>query len=160
MLINTILDHEYAIDVTEEEEEQHSSPFPFADPETLAKLKDLEKQAVIAAEAKEFTAAIEILSTIINESPFYASAYNNRAQVYRMQGGMEKALEDLEMAILYGTGNGSILKQAYTHCAVIKKKLGDDLGAEEDFAKGAQLGNGAYSRSYCILNYPPNLLSE
>ena len=34
-----------------------------------------------------------------------------------------------------------MLKQAYTQRAVIKKKQGDESGADRDFAMGAQHGN-------------------
>lgn len=72
-----------------------------------------------------------------------ASAYNNRAQVFRILDKDDEALLDIENAIELGTTGSSrnVLKQAYTQRAVIKKKQGDKYGADRDFAMGAQHGN-------------------
>ena len=53
--------------------------------ESLASLKSLEVLAIRAAESGDAVKALSLLSQAIAQEPKYASAYNNRAQVYRMQ---------------------------------------------------------------------------
>jgi tetratricopeptide (TPR) repeat protein len=103
------------------------------------KIKQKENDAILLAESKDYECALSTLTVIIEEYPYYGSAYNNRAQVYRIMGNENSALVDIEKAIEYG--DGSVLKQAYTQRAIIKKKVGDEQGAELDFQKGAQYGN-------------------
>ena len=57
-------------------------------------------------------------------------------------------MEDLEKAIMYATARSevSVLGQAYTQRAIIRKTRGDVAGSDEDFRLGAQAGNGM-----CIL---------
>ncbi|KAJ1933341.1 hypothetical protein EC988_009152, partial [Linderina pennispora] len=69
----------------------------------------------------------------------YASAYNNRAQAYRLEGKEDLALQDLNSAIKHGTGE--ILGQAFTQKAVILRAHGDQDGAFYNFSQGAKHGN-------------------
>ncbi|KAK6539930.1 hypothetical protein TWF694_008765 [Orbilia ellipsospora] len=86
---------------------------------TLTSLRSSEILAIRAAEAGDTQKALNLLSSAIDSSPTYCSAYNNRAQVYRMTiavndpAGMDnlfassqttresvlKAYKDLTMAI-------------------------------------------------------------
>ncbi|KAI8902505.1 TPR repeat protein 36 [Globomyces pollinis-pini] len=109
------------------------------DSEQLMQLKQLEIEAVDATNNNDFVTALNLLSKAIDLNSNYASAYNNRAQVYRIQNKIDEALVDIELAIKLG-GNDT-LRQAYTQRAIIKKSRGDIKGSDEDFAKGAQYGN-------------------
>jgi len=87
---------------------------------------------------KQLTEAIDLV-------PNYASAYNNRAQAYRLKENYEAALNDLNKAIdlsvsaMKTTNNGqqrekerTVLKQALAQRVAVKKKQGDLAGSEED----------------------------
>lgn len=92
-----------------------------------------------------------MLSEAIDLVPNYASAYNNRAQAYRLKENYEAALNDLNKAIdlssaAMQTGNGqqrekerTVLKQALAQRVAVKKKQGDMTGAEEDRKRLAEL---------------------
>ncbi|KAG0296801.1 Tetratricopeptide repeat protein 36 [Dissophora globulifera] len=111
------------------------------EPEMLKNLKALEAEAVMLAERDDINGAIAKFTEAITLCPTYASAYNNRAQAYRIQENTKAALEDLDKAIEHGNGQPSILKQAYTQRGVIKKLAGDKNGAQLDFERGARYGN-------------------
>ena len=51
------------------------------DSDAVQRAKDLEVQAVRAAEEGNLEDALELLTRAVNEAPNYASPYNNRAQV-------------------------------------------------------------------------------
>ena len=50
----------------------------------VEKAKDFEKQGVILAESGDLEKALNLFNEAINESPTWASAYNNKAQVLRL----------------------------------------------------------------------------
>ena len=56
------------------------------DLEILSKVKQLEIEGVNAAEAGDMEKSLQILNNAINLAPKYASSYNNRAQLHRIQG--------------------------------------------------------------------------
>lgn len=49
----------------------------------------LEAEAIQLAEQKEYQMSIELFSEAIQLHPSRANTYNNRAQVYRLHGGMD-----------------------------------------------------------------------
>jgi tetratricopeptide (TPR) repeat protein len=102
----------------------------------LIKLKQLEVEAILASQTN-IEKGLELISKAIELHPKYASAYNNRAQLFRLKNQYQNALEDLDRAVEYG--DFQVLKQAYTHRAIVKQKLG--LAHQQDFEKGAQFGN-------------------
>jgi tetratricopeptide (TPR) repeat protein len=105
-------------------------------------LESLEKQAVQAAEKNDLDQALNLFNECITIEPNYASAYNNRAQLYRMQNEVEKAIADLDKVIGdVGTGQPKVLRQAYTQRAILKRQQGDLSASREDFEMGAKLGN-------------------
>ncbi|KAI8826682.1 uncharacterized protein EV422DRAFT_6208 [Fimicolochytrium jonesii] len=123
-------------------ETQQGQPAPRSfSPTLLTQLKKLEAEAVQLAEEKDVKGAIQKLDECIRLEPGYASAYNNRAQAYRLEGDVDKALADLAKAIELGEGDPVVLKQAYTQRAVIRKDKGDVNGSDSDFAQGARYGN-------------------
>ncbi|PVU86320.1 hypothetical protein BB560_006757 [Smittium megazygosporum] len=106
-------------------------------PEILQK----EKEAVKLAEEGNLEEARDMLSQIIKEHPRYASAYNNRAQVYRLLKDDQSTLADLDKAILEGKSNIHVLSQAYTQRAIVKRSIGDENGCLSDYTIAAELGN-------------------
>lgn len=112
----------------------------------LLKAKKLEVDAVTSAEknTENLDETIKLLTQAIELVPDYASAYNNRAQAYRLKENYDAALIDLNKAIELSsaamqTSNGqqrekerSVLKQALAQRVALKKKQGDVAGAEED----------------------------
>jgi hypothetical protein len=136
------------------------------DPELLDKAKLDERSAISCAESDPVK-ALDILSNLIESCPFYASAYNNRAQVKMIiagreekdscsgDGGVEAVMGDLDLALKYGVGLPIVLGNffltsesgnAYSQRALIKRKDGDLQGAELDFQAGARNGN-AFAKS-------------
>ncbi|KAI7868954.1 hypothetical protein BDF14DRAFT_1789720 [Spinellus fusiger] len=111
------------------------------DPTLLAQLKQMEEEAVANAEKNNTDAALSLLSECIRIEPTYASAYNNRAQVYRMMNKEDLALEDLNKVIEIAQDQPKVLRQAYTQRAILKRHQGDLQGSQQDFAKGARYGN-------------------
>ncbi|KAJ1989915.1 hypothetical protein H4R33_001913 [Dimargaris cristalligena] len=111
-------------------------------PETmLAGLKKREVEGVALAEKDDLDGALLHFSAVISQCAKYASAYNNRAQVYRLQNQYDAALDDLAMALKYSNGDPKVLKQAYTQRAIIKRARGDTDGAFYDFELGGKYGN-------------------
>ncbi|KAF9917582.1 Tetratricopeptide repeat protein 36, partial [Linnemannia zychae] len=94
----------------ETEKMLHSEPI-IIEPELLKKLKNLEAEAILLAEKDDIDGAIAKLTEVINLAPSYASAYNNRAQAYRIQNNDDAALQDLDKAIEHANGQAPILKQ-------------------------------------------------
>ncbi|KAG0270866.1 Tetratricopeptide repeat protein 36 [Linnemannia exigua] len=118
----------------------HAEPVVI-EPEMLAKLKGLETEAILLAEKDDIDGAIAKFSEAITLCPNYASAYNNRAQAYRIQNNDTAAIQDLDKAIEHAGGQIPILKQAYTQRGIIKKARGQKEAAQADFERGARYGN-------------------
>ncbi|KAJ2525341.1 hypothetical protein GGI11_000092 [Coemansia sp. RSA 2049] len=110
----------------------------------LESLKARERQAVRLAETGGVSEAVDQLSTIIDDCPFYASAYNNRAQANRLLGSSADAiLADLELAIRFANPDNSdgVLGQAYTQKGIVYRALGNQDEAFNSFSMGAKYGN-------------------
>ncbi|KAJ2478368.1 hypothetical protein IWW56_003755 [Coemansia sp. RSA 2131] len=111
------------------------------DETTLAELKQREIQAIAAAEQGQVDDAIKQLTDIIVEYPSYASAYNNRAQAYRLQSASSSmVIADLDCAIKCAHDDQT-LGQAYTQKAIVLKALGNQDDAFFNFSQGAKCGN-------------------
>ncbi|GAA5802506.1 hypothetical protein EDC94DRAFT_392074 [Helicostylum pulchrum] len=132
-----------------------SKPKYIISPEVIARLEALEKEAVSLVEKEENSEkALELLNQCIEIESKYPSAYNNRAQLYRLGDNLDGALLDLNYVIEdIGQGQPKILKQAYTQRAIIKKQQGDLEGSRKDFAEGAKLGNPV-ARSFAVSENP------
>jgi tetratricopeptide (TPR) repeat protein len=107
----------------------------------LMQLKQHEQDGLAFAEQEDFASAINSFTKAIKLYPEYASAFNNRAQAYRLAGRNEDAMRDLELAIKFGQDFPSTLRQAYTQRAALHRKNGDFKAAERDLELGAQFGN-------------------
>ncbi|KND02660.1 uncharacterized protein SPPG_01746 [Spizellomyces punctatus DAOM BR117] len=140
-ILNLIFNPDSGLALDDEPLLGNATTLPAIDSMTLTRLKMIEQEAVILAEHNDLVGSIDKLNECISLCPEYASAYNNRAQAFRLKGQVKEALEDLERALEYGVGNASVLKQAYTQRAIIRKSQGDAAGAESDFAQGARYGN-------------------
>ncbi|KAJ1878706.1 hypothetical protein LPJ57_003260 [Coemansia sp. RSA 486] len=143
-LSGTFKPHDYS--KTEETDTDTTSPINVnknkhpVSPQLKSKLQSLERQAIQAAETGNLTLALTRLTDILDTHPYYASAYNNRAQVYRLIGTMDKALQDLDKAIEHAQEE-SVLGQAYTQKAIMLRSKGDQDGAYYNFSMGARYGN-------------------
>lgn len=102
----------------------------------LPQVQELEKEGVKLAEEDQLDEALDKLSQAITICDYYASVYNNRAQVYRLKNDLERAIADLDNAMKYGVGQPKVLRQAYTQRAIIRKQQGDIAGAQADFERG------------------------
>eukprot|EP01102_Stenamoeba_stenopodia_P000554 TRINITY_DN10546_c0_g1_i1.p1 TRINITY_DN10546_c0_g1~~TRINITY_DN10546_c0_g1_i1.p1 ORF type:complete len:202 (-),score=52.95 TRINITY_DN10546_c0_g1_i1:178-783(-) len=119
----------------------------------LLKAKKLEVDAVSVAEkdASNLDETIKLLSEAISMVPNYASAYNNRAQAYRLKENFDAALEDLNKAIDLASAamkssdgqqrekERTVLKQALAQRVALRKRKDDTEGAEEDRKRLAEL---------------------
>ncbi|KAJ2846214.1 hypothetical protein IWW36_004455 [Coemansia brasiliensis] len=122
--------------------ESTESPKPSAyGSDIIAQLKQREVHAIATAESGKIEDAIKELSDIIAEYPEYASAYNNRAQAYRLTNASSSTIiADLDTAIKCASDNQT-LGQAYTQKAIVLKAEGDQDGAFHNFSQGAKYGN-------------------
>ncbi|KAJ2787669.1 hypothetical protein GGI15_000559 [Coemansia interrupta] len=119
--------------------EANKAMFPI-DSAHLLKLRSGEIQAIRTAESGDLQAGIDQLSQVISDCPHYASAYNNRAQAYRLQNNDAQALADLDQAIRYAQDR-TTLGQAFTQKAIILRAQGDQDAAYYNFSQGAKCGN-------------------
>lgn len=115
------------------------------DPSLLDKVKSMEKEAVIDAEAGRLSLSLERLDEGIKLVPMKASLYNNRAQVYQLAGRSEDAMADVEEAIRLSKGKGIVAMNAHTQRAVIRiKEKGfhqTNQEAIQDLKMAASLGS-------------------
>ena len=107
----------------------------------VSRAKELELEAVKAAESGRLPDALELLNRAVEVAPGYASPYNNRAQVYQLQKQVELAMVDLERAIELSGGRGKAGEQAFVQRGIIWRLKGEDDKAIEDFKKAAKLGS-------------------
>ncbi|KAJ1650599.1 hypothetical protein IWQ61_008641 [Dispira simplex] len=114
------------------------SPLPT---DLITALKGKEVDGVRLAEQDDLEGAHQVFTKIIHTCETYASAYNNRAQVYRLQGHLDLAFADLAQAIRYSRGDSTVLKQAYSQRGIIRKAQGDSEGAFADLELGGKYGN-------------------
>uniref|UniRef100_H2Z4S6 Tetratricopeptide repeat protein 36 n=1 Tax=Ciona savignyi TaxID=51511 RepID=H2Z4S6_CIOSA len=111
------------------------------DKETLSVVKNLEKNGVKLAEEKKFGDAMKLFDEAIDTLPLRASGFNNRAQVKRLMGNVDGALDDLNKAIELSKGRGKAGELALVQRGMIKKLKGEKESAFDDFKQAADLGN-------------------
>ena len=107
----------------------------------VPRAKELEVEAVKAAESGRLADALELLNRAVEVAPRYASPYNNRAQVYQLQKQVDLAMADLDRAIELSDGRGKAGEQAFVQRGMIWRLKGADEKALEDFKKAAKLGS-------------------
>lgn len=111
------------------------------DPSLLSEVQSLEIRAIATAEANQYDEALQLLTQCIERCPEYASAYNNRAQVYQLLKQPDAAMKDCNTAIERARGDRHVLRQAYTQRALLHRTKGDDAAALSDYQKGGEYGN-------------------
>merc|ERR1711892_194706 len=107
-----------------------------------AKVKELESEAVKAAEAGDIKKALEIFDKVVSIAPDRPSSYNNRAQALRLAGRPDSALKDLDKAIQLSEGKGRSGSAALCQRGVLHRKEGRDDDALTDFKAAADEGSG------------------
>eukprot|EP00088_Acartia_fossae_P068819 TRINITY_DN8803_c0_g1_i1.p1 TRINITY_DN8803_c0_g1~~TRINITY_DN8803_c0_g1_i1.p1 ORF type:complete len:198 (-),score=52.48 TRINITY_DN8803_c0_g1_i1:70-663(-) len=112
-------------------------------------VKDVELEGMMTAENGNIDGAIQIFTQIIEENKNYASAYNNRAQAYRLKADTNRALGDLEAALRLSGGKGKVAARAFCQRGMINRKFGHDDSAIEDFKAAADLGS-AFAKSMLV----------
>ncbi|CAI4231374.1 unnamed protein product [Auanema sp. JU1783] len=114
--------------------------------------KKTEVLGVKEAEAGNIDKSVELFTQAIELCPVNPSAYNNRAQSFRLQNRNEDALKDLEEAIRLSNSNGKSGCQALVQRALLHKRLGNDDAAREDFQTAADLGSSFAKMQLVALN--------
>jgi len=71
------------------------------------------------AEAGKYDESLAEFNKAIAVAPNLASLYNNRAQLYRLQGRNEEALSDIETALQLSGGKGKTAMQVGIYYFVI-----------------------------------------
>ncbi|CAB3404366.1 unnamed protein product [Caenorhabditis bovis] len=112
----------------------------------------LEQQGVILAEGGKIDEAIEIFTKAIEKCEINPSAYNNRAQAYRMQKKPNEAMNDLNEALRLSPAKSKIACQAYVQRASIYRLQDENEKAREDFQKAADLGSSFARMQLVALN--------
>eukprot|EP00092_Neocalanus_flemingeri_P021597 GFUD01023427.1.p1 GENE.GFUD01023427.1~~GFUD01023427.1.p1 ORF type:complete len:195 (+),score=75.96 GFUD01023427.1:91-675(+) len=105
-------------------------------------IKDLESQAVKAAEAGDIKKALQLFDKVVSLAPDRPSSYNNRAQAFRLVGRPDSALKDLDKAIQLSEGKGRSGSAALCQRGVLHRKEGRDDDAITDFKAAAAEGSG------------------
>jgi len=112
-----------------------------SDSEEVKMAKECEKRGVKYAEAGDTEAALEMFHSAISASPSWASAYNNRAQAFRLLRRDEDAMNDLHEAIKLSQGEGKAATQAYCQRAMLYQVTGKSQEAKDDWKSAADLGS-------------------
>ncbi|XP_063293111.1 tetratricopeptide repeat protein 36 [Pelobates fuscus] len=118
-------------------------------PALLEQVQTLEKHGVEAAESGELEAALQRFNEAIVLLPEWASAYNNRAQVLRLQGDVIGAVRDLDQALELSGGKGLVGRQALVQRGLILLLQGNHEAARKDLQNAAQEGS-AYAKQLLI----------
>ncbi|WP_027087449.1 tetratricopeptide repeat protein [Cohnella panacarvi] len=90
----------------------------------------LNNQANLLAAKKDWNGAIDILSRVIDQDPYYADYYFNRGNYYSYCGRMDEALADYDLAIRYGPP----LPAVYYNRAGVLNRLGETDRAIADYS--------------------------
>ncbi|KAM8853795.1 tetratricopeptide repeat protein 36 [Synchiropus picturatus] len=123
------------------------------DTDLLEQVKELEVRGVTAAEAGDPEAALRLFGQAARILPRRASAYNNRAQVLRLQGDTAGALEDLDRAVSLSGGAGRTACQALVQRGLLHRLASQDDKARADFESAAALGS-QFARQQAVLLNP------
>ncbi|XP_013381584.1 tetratricopeptide repeat protein 36-like [Lingula anatina] len=135
-----------------EDAEQSTQEEVISNTEAVHQARELEVRGVEAAERGDITRALELFNEAVLTAPNWASGYNNRAQVLRLKGDTEGALQDLDKALELSSGTGKAACQAYTQRGLIRRLEGDDEGALADFKAAADLGSQFAKHQLVIMN--------
>ncbi|XP_057380508.1 tetratricopeptide repeat protein 36-like isoform X2 [Daphnia carinata] len=123
------------------------------DSEAVKTTKEFEKQGVIFAESGRMDQALEMFGKAVECSPMWASAYNNRAQAFRLLKRNEEAMKDLDMAIQLSNGKGKAACQAYCQRAMLNHYTGNEELAFKDWECASNLGSN-FAKNQLIQKNP------
>ncbi|XP_066936319.1 tetratricopeptide repeat protein 36 homolog [Clytia hemisphaerica] len=115
-------------------------------------IKKIEIAAVNNAQKGDFEESLSQFNEVLKLAPSYASGYNNRAQLFRLKGENESAMNDLNKAIELSQGKGYAASQAFVQRALISRLNKDNETALEDFQKAAKLGNAFAKQQITEMN--------
>ena len=122
-MLNSILNPnlplgEGIFDPEEEFPDRHEEGIPEDD-----KVKELDTEAVKAAEAGHLDTALRLFDEAVSLAPSRPASYNNRAQCLRLLGRPEAALRDLDTAVSLSRGRGQAGAAALCQRGVIHRKV-------------------------------------
>jgi len=123
---------------TEESKIPDRDPVPQTDQEKNA--DKLRLEAIKLAEQNRFPEAMKLFGDAIALAPTMASLYNDRAQLSRLVGENEMALDDINKAIQFSNSQGKTAVQAYTQRAMLHMLNKDEERARLDFERASSLG--------------------
>ncbi|XP_068699325.1 tetratricopeptide repeat protein 36 homolog [Montipora foliosa] len=121
--------------------------------EDSKKAKDLEKLGIEKAEQGDLEGALECFNEACEICPTRSSCFNNRAQLWRLNGDVSHAIEDLNKAIDLSRDSGAAAAQAYTQRGLIHRLKGEEEKSYDDFTKAAALGS-AFAKSMVVQMNP------
>ncbi|KAM6432326.1 tetratricopeptide repeat protein 36 [Liasis olivaceus] len=139
-------------DLEEDQEKQQATQEEGFDPELLKQATCLEAQGIAAAEGGDLELALEKFNQAIQLLPERASAFNNRAQAFRLGGEVAKALEDLEAALKLSGGAGLVARQGFVQRGMIQRLQGQEEAARRSFEQAASLGSAFARRQLVLMN--------
>eukprot|EP00834_Sanchytrium_tribonematis_P000059 NODE_2_length_91304_cov_0.692462.p59 type:complete len:175 gc:universal NODE_2_length_91304_cov_0.692462:49478-48954(-) len=102
-------------------------------------LRENEIMAVLLAEDGKYDESLQEMTRLISKNPNYYSLYNNRAQIFRITGKNEEALQDLNH-VIENCNDPEVLKQSHTQRAIVLKSAGHSDSSYTDFCRAAELG--------------------
>uniref|UniRef100_A0A915E0G1 Tetratricopeptide repeat protein 36 n=1 Tax=Ditylenchus dipsaci TaxID=166011 RepID=A0A915E0G1_9BILA len=134
------------------EDDSQCAPEPKLNLPNIEQCEQLDIEGVKLAESLNYEEALSKFNEAITICPSNPSPYNNRAQVYRLQGKNDEALDDLEKSIALSEGKGKSALQAYNQRALIHRLQGENDKAKEDYEKAASLGSKFAKMQLVALN--------
>ncbi|CAH0715779.1 unnamed protein product, partial [Brenthis ino] len=115
--------------------------------------KSLGLQGVQLAEAGKLEEALVLLNKSVEVAPERASAYNDRAQLYRLMDRVDDAMQDISRALKLTEGKKTRARAlALCQQGVLHRKLGDDDSARSSFQEAAKLGSAFAKKQVVELN--------
>lgn len=150
LVLNAVFNPHEPFDVDESHVDENE--MNGVDTDVSEEVKKTEIDAVNAAQDGDVSKSLVLFNQVVASAPNYASGYNNRAQLFRLQGDDKSALEDLNKAISLSHGKGLAASQAYVQRALLKQVDGDCEGSLEDFKAAAKLGNAFAKNQMVALN--------
>merc|ERR1740124_1207813 len=121
--------------------------------EVSQEVKKMEIDAVNKAQQGDLMSSLNVFNAIVAMVPDYASVYNNRAQLFRLQGDNVSAMEDLNKAILLSNGAGLAGSQAFVQRGLLYQLNGECELALTDFDAASKLGN-VFAKSQVVAMNP------
>ncbi|CRK99466.1 CLUMA_CG012699, isoform A [Clunio marinus] len=121
--------------------------------ENIKKSKRLEVQGIELTEKGKLADALMKFNAAIEMAPNRPSPYNNRAQLHRFMKRDNLAFCDLNKAIELSSECFPLTKSnALCQRGILRRKLGDDDAARNDFNESAQLGSTFARQQLIVLN--------